>query len=156
MISLSLERPPPEPSPHVNHVSSTSMERPPPKPPILQITVYNPSIMNLNLVRPPRKPPDKACTILKVVRKPEPYLGRLSLKPPWMIFSLGCLLLVELCFIYFVFFVVFMCYLCCIVICVLCLCLMGCKPLSFDCWRHTSLVAFYEDESDSKPLSFIS
>jgi hypothetical protein len=47
-----------------------------------------------------------------------------------------------------------MCYLCCIVICVLCLCLMGCKPLSFDCWCHTSFVVFYEDESRFKTFVF--
>jgi len=117
MISFSLEHSPLEPPPHVNHISSTSMERPPPKPPTLQMTEYDPSIMNLDLERPLRKPPDKPCTFFKVVRDPEPYLGHPSPKPLWVILSLGCLVLFELCFIYRVFFVVFMCYLCCIVIC---------------------------------------
>jgi hypothetical protein len=99
MIYLSLERPPPEPPPHVNHISSTLMERQPPKPPTLQMTEYDLSILNLGLERPPQKPSDKASTFFKVVRKPESYLGRLPPTPPWVILNLGCLVLFELCFI---------------------------------------------------------
>lgn len=157
-------------------ISSTSTKRPPPEPPpqvamiirkgqlklqhisILQTTESGLLHLDLSLERPPRKPPDPVQRTLPQISS----FSRPPPKPPWVILDWVCLT-VFLCTIFCVFVVDFVCFLCsvcflwCYVVCVLLLSLVGFKHwprLSFDCSYHTSLVAFYEDESRFNPFAF--
>ncbi|AES79519.2 hypothetical protein MtrunA17_Chr7g0242321 [Medicago truncatula] len=96
MLSVSIERPPSEPPPHVQQISCVgSLDLLPPSIQKL-ILVPRPSLM-LRLQRHPRKPPNEVrITLLPPISS----LSRPPPKPPWVILKWVWLMLLSFCSIF--------------------------------------------------------
>lgn len=107
-ISVSTERPPPKPPPHVKQILHFGLPDLP-SPSILKLVSasYPPSLPSL--VRPPRKPPEEFRTTLKVVLLRGLRFNRLPPKPPWMLCWSAALSMGVWCYCFCVLFM-----LCCV------------------------------------------
>jgi len=156
------------PSPTFTAASSTLAERPPPEPPpqafviirkgrlkpqlpcALQKSLVSLPLLDLDPERPPRKPPDGVRTSVKAILLLDLALCRPLPKPPWVIFGLVCLSLIDFCFIFCGYVVSSGCFMCCYVLCILVLSFVGihlAPQLSLDCRYHLSFVGLYEGGS---------